>query len=188
MSPQLGNAQKAFIEFWGDMAGSWGSNRTLAEIYALLYCSPEPFDTEEIMEALQISRGNANMNIRKLLDWKLVDKVNDIRSRRTRFTAEKDVLELTIKLIDAREERELVPVHRKLETIIEQFRTETGELSEADNYFVRRMEEMSRFCLQMEGWLSRLLPLMRNRSAEEIEKLIEALQKMESADSGKTNR
>ena len=62
-----------FIQSWGALGTSWGINRTMAQIHALLLISPEPLCAEEIMEALQISRGNANMNLRALMDWGLVN-------------------------------------------------------------------------------------------------------------------
>src|SRR3712207_4865863 len=69
-------AQERFILFWGEMASSWWINRTMAQIHALLYASEAPLDTDEIMERLQISRGNANMNLRSLTNWDLVRKTH----------------------------------------------------------------------------------------------------------------
>ena len=74
-SEQYQAALERFIVFWGEMASNWGINRTMAQIHALLYVSEEALDTDRIMERLQISRGNANMNLRSLMSWSLVYKV-----------------------------------------------------------------------------------------------------------------
>ena len=70
----LQEGKEKFIQSWGALGSSWGVNRTMAQIHALLLISPEPMSAEEIMEELKISRGNANMNIRALIDWGLVFK------------------------------------------------------------------------------------------------------------------
>ena len=62
-------AKDKLIQAWGTLGASWGLNRTMAQIHALLMISTESLSAEEIMEELNISRGNANMNIRALIDW-----------------------------------------------------------------------------------------------------------------------
>ena len=58
-----------FLQAWGTLGTSWGINRTMAQIHALMMISPRALSADEVMEELQISRGNANMNIRALMDW-----------------------------------------------------------------------------------------------------------------------
>lgn len=66
---ELVEAKKKFIETWGKLGSEWGINRTMAQVHALLLISPEALTTEDIMETLDISRGNANMNLRELIGW-----------------------------------------------------------------------------------------------------------------------
>ena len=56
-----------FIRRWGEMGASWGISRTMAEIHALLFISNVPLCADQIMEELQVSRGNASMNLRQLV-------------------------------------------------------------------------------------------------------------------------
>ncbi|RZK15017.1 MAG: transcriptional regulator, partial [Pedobacter sp.] len=63
---ELAAAKLKFIEAWGKLGSEWGINRTMAQVHALLLISPEALTTEEIMETLSISRGNANMTLRDL--------------------------------------------------------------------------------------------------------------------------
>ena len=68
----LTEGKDKFIQSWGTLGTNWGINRTMAQIHALLLVSPESLSAEGIMKELQISRGNANMNLRALIDWGLV--------------------------------------------------------------------------------------------------------------------
>ena len=64
--------KERFIESWGKLAINWGVNKTMGQVHALLLICPEPMCAEKIMKELEISRGNANTTLRKLIDWNLV--------------------------------------------------------------------------------------------------------------------
>ena len=68
-------AKKQFVQSWGTFGSDWGINKAMAQVHALLLISPKPLCTDEIMEELKISRGNANMTLRSLLDWGIIYKV-----------------------------------------------------------------------------------------------------------------
>ena len=65
-------AKNKFVQTWGALGSQWGINKTMAQIHALLMVSIEPVSMEDIMEELQISRGNASMNLRALMDLSLI--------------------------------------------------------------------------------------------------------------------
>ena len=113
----LDEAKNRFIQSWGTLATQWGINRTMAQIHALLMVSPEPLDTDVIMESLQISRGNANMNLRDLLDWGLIYKQLKLGERREFFYAEKDVWKIARQVAKERRRREITPVIEVLEEL-----------------------------------------------------------------------
>ena len=69
---KLIEARQQFISSWGAFGTHWGINRTMAQIHALLLISPDPLTQDDIMEQLNISRGNTNMNIRELINWGLM--------------------------------------------------------------------------------------------------------------------
>ncbi len=66
---ELPVAKDKFIQAWGGFGSQWGINRSMAQVHALLLVSPDPLSTEDVMDQLNISRGNANMNLRALIDW-----------------------------------------------------------------------------------------------------------------------
>ena len=73
---ELKEAKDHFIQTWGTLGTNWGINRTMAQIHALLLVTNEALSTENVMERLNISRGNSNMNLRELITWGLVRKEN----------------------------------------------------------------------------------------------------------------
>ena len=93
-------AKNKFIQTWGALGTQWGINKTMAQIHALLMVSSTPISMEEVMDELQISRGNASMNLRALMDWGIVYKEYKAGERREFFTAEKDLDELAVKVAD----------------------------------------------------------------------------------------
>ena len=107
-------AKKQFIQTWGTLGSEWGINRTMAQIHALLLIAPEPVTTDEIMEELQISRGNANMNLRDLLGWNLIRKELIPADRKEYFVAEKDIWEVARRITIERKKREIEPVKQVL--------------------------------------------------------------------------
>jgi len=117
---QLVEAKAKFIADWGRFGTNWGINRTMAQIHALLLVSPDPLSADEVMEALSISRGNANMNIRELIDWGLLQKVLVPGERREFFSAEKDIWKVARQIVKERKKRELdlmIPVLKELSEV-----------------------------------------------------------------------
>jgi DNA-binding transcriptional regulator GbsR (MarR family) len=113
----LDEGKQKFLQSWGALGSSWGINRTMAQIHALLLISSEALCADEIMEDLQISRGNANMNIRALIDWGLVFKELKQGERKEFFVAEKDMWEVVKCIITQRKKRELEPMLKVLDEL-----------------------------------------------------------------------
>lgn len=114
---KLDEAKERFIHAWGTLGSSWGISRTMAQVHALLLVSPEPLSADEIMEQLQISRGNANLNVRALIDWGLVEKILRPGERREFFSAEKDIWKVFRQVVKERRKRELEPMLAVLEEL-----------------------------------------------------------------------
>jgi HTH-type transcriptional regulator, glycine betaine synthesis regulator len=110
----LRTAQDLFIRRWGEMGATWGINRTMAEIHALLYITAQPTCTDDVMERLHISRGNASMSLRALCDWGIIRRHHKPGERREYFESLSDVWEIFSIIAAERKRREMDPV---LETI-----------------------------------------------------------------------
>ena len=116
---KLTEAKQQFISSWGAFGTHWGINRTMAQIHALLLISPEPQTQDDIMEELNISRGNTNMNIRELINWGLVDRVLLTGERKEYFTAEKDIWKVVKQIVKERKKRELEPMLHLLDKTLD---------------------------------------------------------------------
>lgn len=116
---KLIEAKQQFISNWGSFGTHWGINRTMAQIHALLLVSPDPVTQDDIMEELNISRGNTNMNIRELINWGLVERVIVTGERKEYFTAEKDIWKVIKMIVKERKKRELEPMLQLLDKLEE---------------------------------------------------------------------
>ena len=151
-------AKAKFIQAWGTLGSAWGINKAMGQIHALLLISEEALSTEEIMEELQISRGNANMNIRGLVDWGIVSKVYKPGERKEYFTAGKDILELARQVSRERRRREIEPVMRVLEEIQQ---VDEGDAADID-HFKEVTKNLGDFTKQVDGVLDKFVRSDKN--------------------------
>lgn len=114
LEERLHEVQDLFIRRWGEMGATWGINRTMAEIHALLFITGRPLCTDDVMERLNISRGNVSMSLRALQDWGIVRRFHRRGERREYFESLSDIWELFSIIAAERKRREMDPV---LETI-----------------------------------------------------------------------
>ena len=126
---KLEEAKLKYIQTWGILASSWGINKTMAQVHSLLLVSTKPLSAEEIMDALQVSRGNVNMNVRALIDWGIVQKELIAGERKEYFSANKDIWELFKQITKERKKREIEPVIKVLDELsnIDDDSTEANE-------------------------------------------------------------
>jgi DNA-binding transcriptional regulator GbsR (MarR family) len=114
---KLTEAKQQFISSWGAFGTHWGINRTMAQIHALLLVSADPMTQDDIMEELNISRGNTNMNIRELINWGLVERILLTGERKEYFSAEKDIWKVVKRIVKERKKRELEPMLQLLDKL-----------------------------------------------------------------------
>jgi DNA-binding transcriptional regulator GbsR (MarR family) len=98
-----------YILHWGEMGARWGVNRTVAQIHALLYLSPEPLHAEEIAETLSVARSNVSTSIKELQGWGLIKVSHVMGDRRDHFESLKDLWEMFTIILEERKHREIDP-------------------------------------------------------------------------------
>ncbi len=123
-------AKEEFIQAWGTLGTSWGINKTMAQIFALLLITPDKLSVEDIMKELSISRGNASMNLRALMDWNLIEKTSKKGERKEFFHSDSDVWELCRKVAEERKNREIKPIMRVLQHVSQLDNTQSSEARE----------------------------------------------------------
>ncbi len=109
--------QQEFVLHFGEMGSRWGINRTVGQIYALLFLSPDPLNAEEITERLGFSRSNVSMGLKELTAWNLVRLRHLPGDRRDYFTTPDDLWEIVRILVEERKKREIDPTLSKLRTL-----------------------------------------------------------------------
>lgn len=151
---KLNEAKLQFIASWGAFGTHWGINRTMAQIHALLMVSPDPLTQDDLMNELNISRGNVNMNIRELIDWGLVDRVIISGERKEYFTAEKDIWKVAKQIVKERKKRELNPLLKLLDQLEE---VEGDKKDKHVKQFTETVHSIKRFGQQTDKMLDVLV-------------------------------
>ena len=151
-------AKNKFIQTWGALGSQWGINKTMAQIHALLMVSPESLSMEEVMEELLISRGNASMNLRALMDWGIVYKEYKSGERKEFFTAEKDLDELAVKIAKERSKREIKPALKVLKDVSSIDASQSSETK----HFVEKTNELYDFVLKADNMIDKVTEFKDN--------------------------
>ncbi len=169
------------------MASAWGINKTMSQIHALLYAESKALDTDSIMEILDISRGNANMNLRRLLDWELIHKVNYEGDRKDYYSAETDVWKIVSTIIKERQQREIAPIRAELAECITTL--EKGGLTDQESKdFKERIENYSDFLEMFERFTDALLPYINKKNLKFLKQLVKLVEVKESLTGKKEHR
>jgi DNA-binding transcriptional regulator GbsR (MarR family) len=141
-------AAKKFVLHWGEMGQAWGINRTMAQVHALLFVSPEALDAESISALLDVSRSNVSTSLRELITWGVVRRVHIIGDRRDRFEALKDVMETFHVIMAERKRREMDPTIALLEHCVQ----EANLGGDAEQYTREQLEKMLDFTRMVTAW------------------------------------
>lgn len=155
---EFAEAKNKFIQTWGALGSQWGINKTMAQIHAFLMVSPEAVSMEEIMQELQISRGNASMNLRGLMDWGIVYKELKAGERKEFFIAEKDLDELATKIAKERSKREIKPALKVLKEVSVIDREE----SVAARHFADQTTKLYDFVAKADGMIDKVTEMKEN--------------------------
>lgn len=143
-------AKEKLIQAWGNLGYSWGVNKVMAQIHALLLISPKALTTEDIMQELNISRGNANMNIRALVDWGIVQRISVSGERKEYFKSGKDIWELARQVAKERRKRELEPILKVLQEVSDTSSDNSDEVKE----FKKVIKDLKTFAEKSDGLLN----------------------------------
>ncbi len=164
------DAKNSVVRRWGEMGGYWGINRTMAEIHALLFVTREPLCTDDIMDQLKISRGNASMNLRALVDWGLIRRVHKLGDRKEYFVADTDVWRMFETIMRERRRREVEPIIAAIDRcseVIGTHRCESEAQEEDIREFRTRIENLRNFLSTM-GSLFELVLQFRDSGLDRV--------------------
>lgn len=144
-----------YILHWGEMGTRWGVNRTVSQIHALLYLSPEPMNAEQIAALLSVARSNVSTSLKELQSWQLVLVSNVLGDRRDHYRANGDTWEMLLTIIEGRKRREIDPIL----TMLRQCELEMVDDSETPDSVKEQIRQMSTFVSTLTGWYEQMSAL-----------------------------
>ncbi|MFK7964362.1 MAG: GbsR/MarR family transcriptional regulator [Burkholderiaceae bacterium] len=155
--------EQTFVTHFGEMGARWGVNRTVGQIYAVLFLSERPLCADDLVEALGFSRSNISMGLKELQSWKLVKHQHLPDDRRDFFSTPEDLWEIVRTLVDQRKTREIDPTL----SVLRQLQLESGEQAPKD-YVDNRIEQTAQMIELLTGWYDD----MRSVDSQRLEQLL----------------
>jgi len=149
---QFEEGKNKFIKTWGELGTNWGINKTMGQIHGMLLVGTREYTTDEIMAELNISRGNVNMNLRTLVEWQLIKKVEKTGDRKDYYAAEKDIWTVFRHIIKKRKEKELHPMIHLIEEVSDIQPTDQDSAE-----FIKMMNELAIFSSKADKTLDNLV-------------------------------
>jgi Predicted transcriptional regulators len=149
---ELSSAEQKFILHWGEMGTRWGINRTVAQIHALLFISPEPLNAEQIASTLNVARSNVSNSLKELQGWRIVKLVHVLGDKRDHFESMKDPWEMFRVVLDERKRREIDPTLEMLRECI----AEAEKDKETGEYTEERLKAMRDFFETTTAWYTQI--------------------------------
>lgn len=119
----LQEIQDQFIQHWGEMGTLWGINKAMGQLHALLLTVKEPLCVDQMMERLEMSRGNVSMNIRELQNWGVIHKTFVKGDRKTYYYAEDDMWLILERILKERKKREFEPTADRIDRCLNDLQT-----------------------------------------------------------------
>ncbi len=150
----LPSLSREFINHFGEMGSRWGINRTVGQIYALLFVSSRALNADDIGDALGFSRSNVSMGLKELQAWRLVRLRHHPGDRREYFEAPEDVWEIFRVLATERRRREIEPTLSMLRSAL----LVTPD-NEAERHAQTRMREMHDLIERLMSWFDEVQKL-----------------------------
>lgn len=169
---KLTSYQQNFVLHFGEMGSRWGINRTVGQIYALLFISQNPYNADQIAESLGMSRSNVSMGLKELQSWQLVRLQHLPGDRKEYFSAPEDIWAIFQTLAEQRRKREIDPTLTMLrdallappaqgQTANEQPGQSGHQVHDADLYARQRMGEMLGLIEMLTDWFTEIQRLDR---------------------------
>ncbi len=149
---------QTFVLHFGEMGSRWGINRTVGQIYALLYLSEQPLNADQIVEALGFSRSNVAMGIKELTAMKLVKLKHIPNDRKDYYGTHEEIWDIVRTLIEERRKREVEPTLTMLRSIIMEQATTPEE-----TFAQGKMEEMHDLIEMLTNWYQEMQEMETQR-------------------------
>ncbi|HTO62288.1 MAG TPA: GbsR/MarR family transcriptional regulator [Bradyrhizobium sp.] len=169
---RLSPLTQTFVSHFGEMGSRWGINRTVGQIYALLFLSPRPLNADDIADRLGFSRSNVSMGLKELETWRLVQLRRIAGDRREYFSTPDDIWAILRTLVEERKRREIDPTMTMLRDVLMD-----APSSDDERHAQARMRQMYELIELLTGWFDEVERL-ENRNLIQLLKLGAKVQKI----------
>lgn len=147
-----------YVLHWGEMGARWGVNRTVSQIHALLYLSPEPLTAEEIAETLSVARSNVSNSLKELQSWNLINVTHVLGDRRDYFGVKGDTWEMLVTILEERKRREIEPTLTMLRSCVIEMEND----SVTPRFVKERIQNMLSFVSTLTDWFEQVVKLPKS--------------------------
>ncbi|MGH8185466.1 MAG: GbsR/MarR family transcriptional regulator [Steroidobacteraceae bacterium] len=154
---KLTPTMQRLVLHWGEMAGRWGISRSVAQIHALLFLSPDPLTADAIAQTLAVARSNVSQSLKELQSWDLVSVTHVLGDRRDYFQARKDIWEVLTMIMDGRKKREIDPTLQMLRECV----AESKRDHETPEQVKERVGSMLEFIEEVSTWYEQIRAMPR---------------------------
>ena len=155
---KLTPVMEKYVLHWGEMGTRWGVNRTVSQIHALLYLSPEPLPAEEIAKTLSVARSNVSTSLKELQSWNLVTVSHLMGDRRDHFSVDGDTWKMLLTIMQERKRREIEPTLTMLRSCVLELENDTKTPPEVR----QRIENMLGFLSTLTTWFDQMIELPKS--------------------------
>lgn len=156
---QLTESMEKFVIHFGEMGSRWGVNRTVAQIFAVLYLAKEPMNAEQLTQVLGVARSNVSNSLKELQALELVRVTQRLGDRRDYFVAIKDCWQMLLILSEQRKQREIDPTIRVLDDCLQEAKADP----KTDVETTAQLKEMHEFLTTMDDWYQQLRQVEQKR-------------------------
>ncbi len=167
MDNSLISAQEHFIQGMSRISHFWGFPKAMGAIYGAVYLSPKPVSLDELVEQVSVSKGAVSTNVRQLERLGMVHKHFEVGSRKDYYFAEVDFWDIVRGILKEREQSEFEVALRTVGESLEM--VNAGDLDPDDtelaDYYQERMQAMQSFFKTLDGVVSMMLSLMKEKDA-----------------------
>jgi DNA-binding transcriptional regulator GbsR (MarR family) len=180
---------QAFVLHFGEMGSRWGINRTVGQIYALLYLARDALNADDIVEALGVSRSNVSMGLKELQAWNLIRLQHRPGDRRDYYTTPDDIWQIVRTLVEERKKREIDPTLTLLREVLMQ-----APSTPEERHAQTRMREMHDLFELLTGWYDDVQKLETERLVQlltlgsKVQKILEMKDRLFVVPGGKAKR
>jgi DNA-binding transcriptional regulator GbsR (MarR family) len=169
----MADVERAFVDNWGLLAETFGMQRDLGRIHALIYIAHDPVDEASIARQLDLPPSTTAAHVGELLDWGVVRASENAPIGAPRYVTERDPWGFFLQIVAERHRREYIPMLERMRETLQLLRS-LQNTHPWDEPVRRSIEQFTRFVEE----LSSLIDLFVRLGAKPMALVLRTLGKL----------